>query len=206
MMLNPRIDFFDGIADQWDGWEDLVTLGPRLAAGFRELGIQRSETILDVGCGTGNLTRALLDWLSPEGRVVAMDLSPRMLERAKAKVRDPRVTWLQQDIDQSNLPDAFCDRVMCYSVWPHFDDPDKVAKTLHRVLRPEGYLHIWHLLSRQKVNEIHAGAGVAVHQDTLPSAPDVANLLTHNGFQIRSMKDDPTGYLITAHKNPGSLV
>ena len=41
------------------------------------------ERVLDAGCGTGRLTRDLLEAL-PEGQVVALDVSQNMLEAARA--------------------------------------------------------------------------------------------------------------------------
>jgi len=46
------------------------------------MGVNPDETVLDVGCGTGNLTGALLARLSATGRVIAVDISPRMIEVA----------------------------------------------------------------------------------------------------------------------------
>jgi ubiquinone/menaquinone biosynthesis C-methylase UbiE len=82
-MSNAKARFFDGIADKWDGWDDLEVLGRRLAAGLEEMGVAPHETVLDVGCGTGNLTKALLARLGPNGRVIAADISPRMVEVAR---------------------------------------------------------------------------------------------------------------------------
>jgi ubiquinone/menaquinone biosynthesis C-methylase UbiE len=203
MTVNPRAAFFDGIADQWDGWEDIATLQDRLAAGLEELGVGESERVLDVGCGTGNLTRALLGRLSREGTVVAVDISPRMLEVARRKVPDRRVSWLTADAQRLPLGDAECDRAVCCSVWPHFEDREGVAAELHRVLTPGGGLHIWHLIPREKVNEIHAGAGEAVRNDILPPAQDTAILLAAAGFQVVTATESEGRYLVTAIKPEG---
>ena len=81
MTSSTRVDFFDGIAERWDGWDDLAELAQKLAAGLDEFGVRAEETVLDVGCGTGNLTRALLAKLSSAGRVIAVDISPMTLMR-----------------------------------------------------------------------------------------------------------------------------
>lgn len=203
MTLNPRIAFFDGIADQWDGWEDLVSLERRLAASLDELGVGAEERVLDVGCGTGNLTRALLERLSPAGRIYAVDLSPRMLAVARRKIPDPRVSWHAADARHLPLEDATCDRVFCCSVWPHFDDRAAVAAELGRVLVPGGLLHVWHLLPRERVNAIHAGASEAVRGDVLPPATQTAALLAAAGFRIVTASEAGDRYLVTARKPEG---
>jgi ubiquinone/menaquinone biosynthesis C-methylase UbiE len=200
MSANPRSAFFDGIADKWDGWDDLTVLSRALASGLEELGVGVDETVLDVGCGTGNLTRALLERLSSAGVVHALDISARMIEVARGKVADGRVMWHLADARWLPLGDGACDRVICYSVWPHFEDRRAVAAELTRVLRPGGSLHVWHLSSRQRINEIHASAGEAVRRDMLPPATETAELLAGIGLQVSAVVDAADRYLVTAVK------
>jgi len=200
MTLDAKTAFFDSIADKWDGWEDLPTLATKLAAGLDELAVGDSERVLDVGCGTGNLTRALLDRLSGSGSVIAADISSRMIEAARRKIEDPRVSWLTTDAGHLPIADAECDRVFCCAVWPHFDDREGVATELARVLRPGGSLHVWHLIAREKVNEIHAGASEAVSADVLPPANETATLLTAARFRVVTATESNGRYLVTAVK------
>jgi demethylmenaquinone methyltransferase/2-methoxy-6-polyprenyl-1,4-benzoquinol methylase len=197
---NPRAAFFDAIADKWDGWECLTALRQKFATGFDAMGVNPDETVLDVGCGTGNLTGALLARLSASGRVVAVDISPRMIEVARDKVRDERVEWHTVDASRLPLSAEQCDRVFCFSVWPHFEDPVAAAIEFRRVLKPGGQLHIWHLISRARVNEIHATAGAAVNQDRLLPAEETAAMLSRMGFEVASQADTAEHYLVTAIK------
>jgi ubiquinone/menaquinone biosynthesis C-methylase UbiE len=200
--ISSKRAYFDGIADQWDGWEDLDEVCRKISSGLAGMGLGQGETVADVGCGTGNLTRTLLGRLSSQGRVVAADLSTRMLEIAKKKNPDPRVEWVGADAHHLPIQDGCVDRVICYSVWPHFDRPDAVALELLRVLRPGAMLHVWHLLSRHRVNEIHASAGEAVRGDVLPEAGGLGRLLERQGFTVTRVVDEERLYLVSAMK-PG---
>jgi ubiquinone/menaquinone biosynthesis C-methylase UbiE len=203
MNSNPKAAFFDGIADQWDGWEDLPVLRDRLRSGLEAFGVAAGEHVLDIGCGTGNLTLALLERLSDEGRIVAVDIAPRMIAAARRKVSDSRVAWHAVDARRLPLADACCDRAICYSVWPHFDDPAAVAREALRVLRPGGAMHIWHLISRERINSIHAGAGDAVCRDTLAPVQETAGLLEGLGFVVIASSEGDDHYLVTAVKPRG---
>lgn len=200
MGVTEKAAFFDGIADKWDGWDDLDVLAKKLAAGLVEFGVRPNEHILDVGCGTGNLTLALLKSLSPPGRVSAVDISPMMIETAKSKVKDPRVEFLVADVSLLPFENASFNRVFCFSVWPHFDDGAAAAREVRRVLKPGGLLHVWHLIPRSKVNEIHASASEAIHLDILRPAGEVAELLATSGFEATAIEDDDMHYLVTAVK------
>ena len=192
--------FFDSLAERWDSQDDLPALSARLDRGLIDLGLTPNETVVDVGCGTGNVTRALLARLSPGGHVVAVDISRRMLEIAKAKVLDPRVTWHLANVQALPLPDASVDRVLCFGVWPHLEDASAAGREIARVLRPGGSLHIWHLISRARVNTIHATAGEAVRTHLLAPATDTGMLLTDLGFTVAPLVDDDEQYLVTAQR------
>lgn len=198
MSHEDKAAFFDGIAPKWDGWDDLDTLAIRLDAGLASFGMGEDEHVLDVGCGTGNLTLALLRRLSSDGRVTAVDISPEMLRMAREKVSDPRVAWHVADALDLPVDNSTLDRVICFSVWPHFDNHQAVLRELRRVLKPEGMLHIWHLSAREVINDIHASAGEAVRHDILAPAAVTRRVLEECGFAPILAEEDDRHYLITA--------
>lgn len=200
MSCPDKVRFFSELADRWDAQHDMQSLGDNLSAGLAELHVETAETVLDVGCGTGNLTRALLDRLGRDGCVMAFDLAPAMIDTARRKNSDPRVRWTVADASEVPLPDESVDRVICFSVWPHFDDAAACAHELRRVLRRGGRLHVWHLASRHRINAIHSTADEAVCKDLLGPAAETADLLRGIGMAPVEVVDDDRRYLVTAVK------
>jgi ubiquinone/menaquinone biosynthesis C-methylase UbiE len=197
---DESIAFFESIAPEWDSREDLELLNVNLDKGLECFGLEPAEHVLDVGCGTGNLTAAILRALSPSGKITAVDISGRMIEIARAKVLDSRVCWISDAVEHlAPSPERF-DRVFCCSVWPHLTNPRLAAGLFRQMLKPGGRLHIWHLISRETVNKIHANASTAVSNHLLAPASDTAALLEQTGFAIEKTQDDNEGYMVTGRK------
>ncbi len=73
-----------GAVRDWDADAYHRVLGPQVAmaaAVLDRLELRGDETVLDAGCGSGRVTRLLLERL-PRGRAIAVDASPDMVARA----------------------------------------------------------------------------------------------------------------------------
>jgi ubiquinone/menaquinone biosynthesis C-methylase UbiE len=201
LSAGTRQAFFDHIADGWDARVAKPDFLERLRRAFDELGVQPGETVLDLGCGTGNLTQLLLARVSEAGRVIAVDFSPRMIALAEEKIgADARLTLVLADAGDLPLPDASVDRVVCFSAWPHFPDGAAVAAQLARILRPGGMLHVLHVASRQTINHIHARAAGPVAHDLLIPAAALAALFADFGLPPRTVIDAGDLYHVAAQR------
>jgi trans-aconitate 2-methyltransferase len=103
------------------------------------LHLDGDEVVLDAGCGSGAVTRELLERL-PRGRVVAVDGSPTMIERAREELGDdPRLELLVGDLIELELAEPV-DVVFSSAVFHWIADHDRLFERLYATLRPGGVL------------------------------------------------------------------
>ena len=98
-----------------------------------------AQTAIDLACGTGVTSRAALEVLPSDARLVAIDGSEAMLGVAKRSVTDPRVRWVCADA--ANLADHVetADAIVCNSaIWQ--TDMPAVFEAAGRGLAPGGRL------------------------------------------------------------------
>jgi ubiquinone/menaquinone biosynthesis C-methylase UbiE len=102
------------------------------------------QRILEIGCGTGNLTTRVKR-AHPGAEVVGSDPDPRALDRARRKARRLNGISFEQGYAQ-RLPyaDGEFDRVLSAMMLHHVGDDAKpaAAEEIFRVLRPGGRLHL----------------------------------------------------------------
>ena len=98
--------------------------------------------VLDCGVGTGALSSALARVLPTPFKLDAIDISPRMLERAKRSLRDTNIEVTLRNSDVRELPycDDLFDLVMTAHVLEHLVDPSAALNEMARVLKPGGLL------------------------------------------------------------------
>jgi len=103
--------------------------------------LRGDETVLDAGCGSGRLTRDLLEAL-PRGRVVALDVSRNMIDAARSYLVPDfgdRVEFACCDL--LDLPfDKQFDGIFSTASFHWVLDHDRLFQNLYRALRPGGWL------------------------------------------------------------------
>ncbi len=150
-------------------------------------GIRQGERILDVGCGTGYLTRLLAPLAGPAGQVTGIDPSAPMLDHARE--RAPHNCSYQVGEGQAlPFPDASFDVLVSTVAVHHMPSSARglAVQEMFRVLRPGGRLLIAEF--HPPANPIAAHlVGVLVGPAMRPSMPELlAELVPGAGFQIRT--------------------
>jgi len=110
---------------------------------LREIPFPHKASVLDLGCGTGVLTRALARWPGVAS-VVGVDAAPTLLNRARAAAADmSNVSFREADGRALPFEGAMFDIVMADSMLSHVPGAERVVEEAFRVLRPEGCLAVF---------------------------------------------------------------
>jgi trans-aconitate 2-methyltransferase len=98
----------------------------------RLAGIAPDATVIDVGCGTGRVTEALLA-IVPRGRVLAIDASEDMVELARRRLGDHADVWCQNvlELELDEPVDAIISTATLHWVTDH----DRLWRRLAQALR-----------------------------------------------------------------------
>ena len=103
-----------------------------------ELAREPYTDLLDCGCGTGPMISLLYE-ADPTRHYTGIDITPRMIEVAKAKKLEG-VEWVVGDCEDLPFADNAFDAVICSNSFHHYPNPQKFFDSVKRVLRPGGRL------------------------------------------------------------------
>jgi ubiquinone/menaquinone biosynthesis C-methylase UbiE len=191
-------EFFDTRAAAWDekaAEKDTA----KLEAMAARLVIEPGAAVLDVGTGTGIFIPFILQKIGYQGTLVCLDYSGEMLKMARAKGYKGQISFICADIEDSRIVDNSFNNVVCYSVFPHFNDKLKALKEIHRLLKPGGRLFICHTSSRHHINQVHRGMK-EISDHLFPENTDMRRMLKEAGFKGISISDGQGDYLAEARK------
>jgi len=141
--LRARLTY-DAAADRYDD----LALGFWVRSGERtidRLGLAPGMSVLDVATGSGAAALAAARRVGPDGRVIAIDISPRLLSLGREKAARGGLSQLEfreGDMTATGFPDASFDRVMCVFGVSFAPDMEAFVAELWRMVRPGGRLAI----------------------------------------------------------------
>lgn len=114
------------------------------------------ERVVDVGCGAGIDSIIAARSVAPDGEVIGVDMTPSMLERARASAREANVVNLRLELGYAEaLPvqDDWAEVVISNGVLNLFPDKFGGLREMARVLKPGGRLQIGDILVSTPVSE-----------------------------------------------------
>jgi len=94
------------------------------------------QTLLDAGCGTAPML-SLLTERFPEAHFTGIDLTPKMIEVAKAK-KLPNTDFVCGDCENLPFADDSFDVIICSQSFHHYPNPSAFFANVYRCLRPNG--------------------------------------------------------------------
>jgi ubiquinone/menaquinone biosynthesis C-methylase UbiE len=111
------------------------------------------EQVLDVASGTGLVTFEAARAVGPQGRVLGVDVSTRMVELARQRAQQLEMAncaFAAMGAESLSLPDAGFDVVLCTLGLMYVPDPDRALREMRRMLRPGGraVIAVWGERSR----------------------------------------------------------
>ncbi len=189
------IEFFNTKAEEWD--QIVNHDGNKIGKVIDELSELNSAKILDVGSGTGVLIPFLMKKFGNEAEITAIDFAEKMIEVSSKKHKHyDNLQFIVGDVYTYPFSEEKFDLIICYSVFPHFNDKDRILSRFAELLKNGGSLVIFHSQSRETINNLHKKAGEEVKEDRLPSALDVAENAKKKGYFINQIIDDDSMYLL----------
>jgi arsenite methyltransferase len=136
---DATVESFAGVANHW-------VLGR----------IDPGAVVLDLGCGAGTDLLIAAQMTGPTGRVIGVDMTAAMLERAQASADEmgiDNVELHESLIESLPLDDASVDVVISNGVIDLVPDKDAVLDEIDRVLRPGGRLQLADVVIHHEVSE-----------------------------------------------------
>ena len=150
--------------------------------------IRPGEVVVDLGSGGGLDVFLASKMVGPEGRAIGIDMTPAMLERARANAKAggyTNVEFYQSTIDKIPLPDASVDCVISNCALNLAPDKPAVFREIARVLKPGGRVAVSDIALKRELPEAVAKS-VAAYVGCIAGAiliDDYRNGLLAAGFE-----------------------
>jgi ubiquinone/menaquinone biosynthesis C-methylase UbiE len=180
--------------------------------------IQAGESVIDIACGTGVLTRLAAARVGRTGRVVGLDINVAMLAVARSQANEDEgavIAWVEADAQAVPLPAASFDVVLCQHGLQQMPDRRAALKEMWRLLAPGGRLalSVWSRLEGSPgmaalvaALERHVGPEAARNRRApfaLSAAAELERLIASTGFSAVQIE---TRQELTRFPSPEDLV
>ena len=134
--------YFAAVASRWDRMREDFFDETVADSILKASGVKPGNTVVDVGCGTGFLTRQAVMQMQGKGRVVGVDLSPSMLEKAEDNLSKlashGSAEFRVGDAESIPVQDDFADAVVGNMILHHCAKPKQAVMEMTRILKEGG--------------------------------------------------------------------
>jgi ubiquinone/menaquinone biosynthesis C-methylase UbiE len=103
--------------------------------------INQHDKVLDLACGTGAVSKEIIQYLNRNGLLIGIDLSRTALSIAKKSIQNTNVEFLEMDAEHIAFNILF-DKVLCQYGLMFFPNVEKVLESARRILKKEGRIVI----------------------------------------------------------------
>ena len=147
--------------------------------------------VIELGCGTGKNTNYLLKRAE---KVIGLDFSQQMLNKAKAKIKDERVEFEKADLTvEWSIEDNYADLITCSLVLEHIKDLDFVFNQANKKLKNDGIffiseLHPFKQYSGSKAN-FETENGTQELETYVHHISEYLKVASVNGFELVELKE-----------------
>lgn len=170
-----------GVARMLDGPDRDSRQDPgRLLASLK---LRPGMVVADLGTGVGYLLPHLSRAVGPGGKVIAEDIFPDFLEKARAKAEQEKlgnVEFVLGTETDPKLPSNAVDVALVLDAYHHFDYPEKMLAQIRRALKPGGRLVVVDFYKRENAMEPRGRALQHIRLDL----DDVVREISGNGFRL----------------------
>lgn len=142
-------DVFHSVASKYDIMNDAMSLGiHRLWKHFavNQLGVQKGHQVLDLACGTCDLTLKISPQAGADGLIIASDINASMLSAGRDRLLDHgvvnNVMFVQSDAEKLPFAENSVDRIIIGFGLRNVTDQNAALRSMYRCLRPGGRLVI----------------------------------------------------------------
>jgi ubiquinone/menaquinone biosynthesis C-methylase UbiE len=143
---SAKKDILQGVFDRAAATYGSVRYFPLLGQWLVEMAqIPGGAHVLDVACGRGAVLLPVAQRVGPQGKVIGIDLSGRMVQETDGIVRHlglAQASVRQMDAERLEFPDATFDIVVCGFSLQFFPHLDEALSEFRRVLRPAGRIAV----------------------------------------------------------------